>query len=72
MVEDVLSTAVVTMTKSGKKDKYTKLDDKFLHSAAIIDADGREVAITPEMIDQACDKLARDFEQFSQNPRVKS
>ena len=66
------STAVVTMTQSGKKDEYKKLDDKFLHSAAIIDGEGREITITPEMIDQACDKLAQDFDQFSHPSGVKS
>ena len=34
------------------KSRYRKLDEEFLHSAAIIDADGREIAITKEMIDR--------------------
>jgi hypothetical protein len=54
------------MTATEKTKKYQPLDDQFLHSAAIIDANGREVAITAEMIDQACDKLALQFEQFQQ------
>ena len=64
--------AVLNMTESGKKAKYKKLDDKFLHSASIIDADGREIAITSEMIDRACDKLAAEFEQIGHPPKVKS
>jgi hypothetical protein len=60
--------AGLTMTASEKSNKYQPLDDQFLHSAAIIDANGREVAITAEMIDQACDKLAKQFEQFQRPP----
>jgi hypothetical protein len=52
------------MTSTDNTKEYKRLDDHFLHSAAIIDANGREVAITSEMIDQACDKLATQFEQF--------
>lgn len=53
------------MTESHQgKSSYRKLDEEFLHSAAIIDADGREIAITKEMIDMACDQLALQIEEF--------
>ena len=58
----------VFMKPSDKSENYQQLDDEFLHSAAIIDANGREIAITAEMIDQACDKLAQQFEQFQDIP----
>lgn len=64
--------AFIHMTQADKDNMYRPLDDEFLHSAAIIDTNGREVAITPEMIDQACDKLAQEFEQFQHSPRKKS
>lgn len=43
---------------------YEKMDDKVLHSAAIIDAEGHEVPITDNMIDDACEKLAKKADQF--------
>ena len=53
------------MTNShDSKTAYQELDEEFLHSAAIIDANGREIAITKEMIDQACEQLAVQMEQF--------
>jgi hypothetical protein len=52
------------MTASDNTKEYKRLDDHFLHSAAIIDANGREVAITAEMIDQACEKLAMQLDEF--------
>lgn len=56
------------MKPTDKAEKYQQLDDKFLHSAAIIDANGHEIAITSDMIDQACEKLALHFEQFQASP----
>lgn len=64
--------AFASMTQSGKKSGYKPIDDKTLHSAAIIDADGHEVAITSEMIDRACEKLAKNIEQFQHSPEGKS
>jgi hypothetical protein len=43
---------------------YPKMDEDILHSAAIIDANGREITITKEMIDLACDQLATQIDQF--------
>ena len=62
----------VFMKSSDQNESYQKLDDEFLHSAAIIDANGREIAITADMIDQACDKLAQQFEQFKGKTKPKS
>ena len=43
---------------------YSKMDEEVLHSAAIIDANGVDITITKEMIDQACDQLATQLDQF--------
>ena len=41
------------MNDSKDRDNaYQKMDDEFLHSAAIIDANGVEITITKEMIDK--------------------
>ena len=53
------------------KSSYRKLDEEFLHSAAIIDADGREIAITKEMIDLACDQLAIQIEEFQHSQQTR-
>ena len=53
------------MNDSKDRDNaYQKMDDEFLHSAAIIDANGVEITITKEMIDKACDQLATQIDQF--------
>ena len=65
---DELWPRIMTESDPGKAS-YQKLDEEFLHSAAIIDADGREIAITKEMIDQACDQLALQIEQFQHTPK---
>ena len=52
------------MKPDNSNSVYQELDDEFLHSATIIDADGNEIAITKEMIDMACDKLANQIEKF--------
>ena len=55
----------IAMTESKDTDNvFTKMDDALLHSAAIVDADGCEIAITKEMIDRACDQIADEIEQF--------
>ena len=61
------------MTDGNDSDNsYPKIDEDFLHSAAIIDANGQEITITKEMIDQACDQLATQIDQFQHHqPRNK-
>lgn len=44
-------------TETGKTEKQQQED--FLHSATFFDHDGREMIITEELIDKACDDLAR-------------
>ncbi len=42
------------------KDDTRKAAD--FHGAAIIDANGREIPITEEMVQEACDKLASTWQ----------
>lgn len=37
-----------------------------LHSASLVDEKGREVPITRDMINQACEKIERNLEQQRQ------
>ena len=60
------------MTESNDSQKpYEKLDEEFLHSAAIIDANGHEIAITKEMIDAACEQLSMQIDQFKHDNDTK-
>lgn len=51
---------------SARKDNSSKNNDKVtdhcidFHGAAIINQDGREVAITEDMVNEACNKLMND------------
>lgn len=51
-------------SRTPQQGGYEKLDDKTLHSATVIDDEGHEVPITEEMIQKACDELAKGAERF--------